>query len=86
MVIVSCAQSPMLLQLIRKSAPVILKRMTGAFCKLRSSLYLMFTDLYIFADLYIIPGAPAGIAGMGSLMLATAASVVRKLEATLVAF
>ena len=35
---------------------------------------------------YIIPGAPAGMGGMGSLMLATAASVVRKLEATLVAF
>ena len=35
---------------------------------------------------HIIPGAPAGIGGMGSLMLATAASVVRKLEATLVAF
>ena len=35
---------------------------------------------------YIIPGAPAGMAGTGSLMLATAASVVRKLEATLVAF
>ena len=35
---------------------------------------------------HIIPGAPAGMGGMGSLMLATAASVVRKLEATLVAF
>ena len=35
---------------------------------------------------YIIPGAPAGIAGAGSLMMATAASVVRKLDATLVAF
>lgn len=35
---------------------------------------------------YIIPDAPAGMGGMGSLMFATAASVVRKLEATLVAF
>lgn len=36
---------------------------------------------------YIMPGAPpAGMGGMGSLILQTAASVVRKLEATLVAF
>ena len=37
---------------------------------------------------YIIPPmpAPAGIAGVSSLMLATADSVVRNVEATLVAF
>ncbi len=33
-----------------------------------------------------IPGFPAGAAGIGSLIVATAASVVRKLLATLVAF
>ena len=33
-----------------------------------------------------IPAPPAGIGGTGSLIVATAASVVRKLEATDVAF
>ena len=33
-----------------------------------------------------MPGLPAGIAGAGSLMVATAASVVRNVDATLVAF
>ena len=35
---------------------------------------------------YIIPAPPAGIGGRGSLIVATAASVVRKLDATDVAF
>ena len=47
----------------------------------RSSVRLLCSLFY-----HIIPGAPAGIAGAGSLMMATAASVVRKLDATLVAF
>ena len=42
----------------------------------------------LVANAYIIPPmpAPAGIAGVSSLMLATADSVVRNVEATLVAF
>lgn len=42
--------------------------------------------LLVIAYIIPIPGPPAGIAGAGSLMVATAASVVRKLDATDVAF
>lgn len=44
--------------------------------------------IWLVLNAYIIPPmpAPAGIAGVSSLMLATADSVVRNVEATLVAF
>lgn len=44
--------------------------------------------VWLVLNAYIIPPmpAPAGIAGVSSLMLATADSVVRNVEATLVAF
>ena len=46
-------------------------------------LFSLFFDFYIMPPM---PGAPAGIAGASSLILATADSVVNRVEATEVAF
>ena len=44
------------------------------------------THASLFHHIIPMPGLPAGIGGTGSLTVATAASVVRKLDATDVAF
>ena len=67
---------------------IYVRRQTKKESRVQINLHRNSFFVWLVLNAYIIPPmpAPAGIAGVSSLMLATADSVVRNVEATLVAF